>query len=150
MDDNSFFSKRQKNCIMELKNELDVLKSYMGGRNPEKFEQKVAYINENFTSETDDIEIEHFIKSELSDISNRVEDLINEAEIRIKLLDIKSIVSLSYISKHYFKKTRSWLHQKINGNIKNGKKCSFTDEELITLNFALQDIAKKISSIRIA
>jgi len=85
----------------------------------------------------------------LSVISNRVEGLISIAEVRLQLLGIKEIVSLSYISKNYFKKTRSWLHQKINGNIKNGKPCAFTKEELTILNFALQDISKKIGAIAI-
>jgi hypothetical protein len=134
---------------MELNKELEVLKSYMGGKNPEKFEKQAVFIRENFTSESDRSEIDKFIESELFTISNRVENCIKESEIRLQLLDIKEIVSLSYIAKHYFKKTRFWLHQKINGNIKNGKPCAFTDDELSTLNFALQDISKKIGSIAI-
>ena len=121
----------------------------MGGKNPEAFEKQVALIRENFTSESDSHEIDLFIESELSNISNRVENTIKEAEIRLQLMDVKEIVSLSYIAKHYFHKTRSWLHQKINGNMKNGKTCAFTNDEIGTLNFALQDIAKKIGSIAI-
>ena len=134
---------------MELNKELEVLKSYMGGKNPEKFEKQAVFIRENFTSESDLSEIDKFIELELLTISNGVENCIKESEIRLKLMDIKEIVSLSYIAKNYFKKTRFWLHQKINGNIKNGKPCSFTDDELSTLNFALQDISKKIGSIAI-
>ena len=126
-----------------------VLKSFMGGKNNEAFEKQATFIYENFTSESDRREIDLFIESELSNISNRVENTIKEAEIRLQLMDVKEIVSLSYIAKHYFHKTRSWLHQKINGNMKNGKPCSFTNDELGTLNFALQDIAKKIGSIAI-
>ena len=134
---------------MELNNELEKLKSLMVGNLDEAFKKQADSIRENFTSETDRKIINQFIKSELSVISNRVEGLISIAEVRLQLLGIKEIVSLSYISKHYFKKTRSWLHQKINGNIKNGKPCAFTNDELVTLNFALQDISKKIGSIAI-
>jgi len=121
----------------------------MGGKNPDEFQKKFNFIHAHFTSETDRSEIDNFIASELSDIRNGVENCIKEAEIRLQLLDVKEIVSLSYISKNYFKKTRSWLHQKINGNIKNGKPCAFSNDELVTLNFALQDISKKIGSIAI-
>ena len=134
---------------MELNEELKKLKSYMGGNMDEAFKKQVDNIRKNFTSESDRKTINQFIKSELSAISNRVEDLIGITEIRLQLLDIKEIVSLSYISKNYFNKTRSWLHQKINGNIKNGKPCSFSNDELVMLNFALQDISKKIGSIAI-
>ena len=121
----------------------------MGGENENAFVKQAELINENFKSELEQQEINSFIREELSTISNKTENLIKEVEIRLQLMDIKEIVSLSYIAKQYFKKTRSWLHQKINGNIKNGKPCRFTDEELNTLNFALQDISKKIGSIAI-
>ena len=134
---------------MELNKELEKLKSFMGGNMDETFKKQANYIRENFTSESDRKIINQFIKSELSIISYKVEGLINIAEIHLQLLDIKEIVSLSYISKNYFKKTRSWLHHKINGNIKNGKPCAFTKEELTILNFALQDISKKIGAIAI-
>ncbi|MDR3339838.1 MAG: DUF5053 domain-containing protein [Candidatus Symbiothrix sp.] len=42
-----------------------------------------------------------------------------------------------------------WLHQKINGNVKNGKPAKFTNAEIEIFNFALQDISKKIGSIAI-
>lgn len=134
---------------MELKKELDKLKSYMGGDNDEAFEKQASFIREHFTSDSDQREIDNFISLELSGISNRLEDTIKDAEIRLQLMDVKEIVSLSYIAKNYFHKTRSWLHQKINGNMKNGKPCTFTEKELNTLNFALQDISKKIGSIAI-
>ncbi|MBN8861005.1 MAG: DUF5053 domain-containing protein [Sphingobacteriales bacterium] len=48
--------------------------------------------------------------------------------------------------KEYFNKTRHWLYQRINGNIVNGKVCSFTYDELKQLQFALKDISKKIGA----
>lgn len=65
-------------------------------------------------------------------------------------LNSLNILPLSHIAEHYFKKSRQWLYQRINGNIVNGKPAQFTDEEIETLNFALQDISKKIGSIRVA
>jgi hypothetical protein len=137
---------------MELKKELEVLKSYMRGNDDESFKKQADFIHEHFTSEKEQNEIEEFISSALSDISNRTEDLIKQAEsalIRMQLNDINEIISLSYVAKKYFKKDRSWLHQKINGNRKNGKPAKFTDSEIETFNFALQDISKKIGSITI-
>ncbi|MDR2234360.1 MAG: DUF5053 domain-containing protein [Tannerella sp.] len=134
---------------MELKKELEVLKSYMGGKNPDKFKSHFDFIHQHFTSEADLTEIDRFLESELKMIGNQVEQRISESEIRLKLMEVKEIVSLSYIAKTYFNRTRSWLHQKINGNLKNGKPCAFSSAELITFNHALQDISKKIGSIAI-
>ena len=137
---------------MDLQKELSILKSYMGGKDEEAFKKQADYIRVNFTSENDLNEIEHFMRTGIKEVSDKTEDLIKLAEstlIRMKLKEIKEIVSLSYISKKYFNKDRSWIHQKINGNLKNGKPAKFSAEEIDTFNFALQDISKKISSIAI-
>ena len=134
---------------MDIKTEIEELRACMGGKNPDEFQKKFDFINAHFTTEADSLEIDNFISSELSTISNRVENCIKDAEIRLQLMDVKEIVSLSYIANRYFNKTRSWLHQKINGNIKNGKLCSFSSDELDTLNYALKDISQKIGSIAI-
>jgi hypothetical protein len=134
---------------MSLQKELEILKSLMGGKDTEAFEKHADFIRENFTSELDQREIDQFMSKVLSGISGRTEELIKESEIRLQLMEVREIVSLSYVAKNYFHKTRTWLYQKINGNIKNGKPCSFTDEELNTLNFALKDISQKLGSIAI-
>ena len=63
---------------------------------------------------------------------------------------ITNFVSLSYLAKKYFNKSRSWLYQRLNGNLVNGKPARFTQEELQTFNNALQDISKKIGSLSIS
>jgi hypothetical protein len=64
-------------------------------------------------------------------------------------MEVTKVVSLSYIAKNYFNRTRQWLYQKINGNIVNGRPVKFTQEEIDTLNFAIHDISRKLSSITI-
>ena len=43
--------------------------------------------------------------------------------------DILPIISLLYIAKTYFGKTKEWLYQRVNGNIAKGKPAKFTDEK---------------------
>ena len=73
-----------------------------------------------------------------------------EMAIREQLRDVLPSISLAYIAKNYFNKTRSWLYQRINGLKVNGKPARFTPEEIETLNYALKDIGEKLSSIRIS
>lgn len=66
---------------------------------------------------------------------------IDEDIIREKIKNILPVISLSYIAKTYFGKTKSWMYQRVNGNLVNGKPAKFTDEEKEILNSALKDIA---------
>lgn len=68
-----------------------------------------------------------------------------DINVREILGDLSNALSLSYIAQHYFKKDRSWLAQRINGNIVNGKPSAFTESELGILKFALMDMKNKLS-----
>lgn len=70
--------------------------------------------------------------------------------MREQLNDILPYISVSAIAKNYFGKSKEWFYQKMNGNIVNGKPAKFTEEEIKNLNFALQDISKKIGSVRVS
>ena len=68
-------------------------------------------------------------------------------EVRSRLGDTPEIVSMSYIAKNYFGKSRTWLYQRINGNKVNGKPVFFTRAERRQLQEALHDIGQKLSAI---
>lgn len=74
----------------------------------------------------------------------------DELILREQLKDVLPIVSLAYIAKTYFNKTRQWLYQRINGSLVNGKPAKFTDEERKILNSALQDIADLLMKTRVS
>ena len=73
----------------------------------------------------------------LDAMSARIDEMISI----VKLGEVAKVISLSYVAKKYFGKTRTWLYQRINGNIVNGKPARFTDKERIRLSEALQDIS---------
>ena len=64
--------------------------------------------------------------------------------------DTYQLIPMSYIAKHYFGKSASWLYQRINGNKVGGRQYTLNEEQKATFNRALQDIAKRISSFSIA
>lgn len=68
-----------------------------------------------------------------------------DVDVRNQLGDLYDVLSLSYISKQYFQKDRSWLAQRINGNQVNGKTCAFSEDELEIFKLALTDIKNKLS-----
>lgn len=82
--------------------------------------------------------------------ADRAEAVVKQTRVREQLENALPVLPLSYIAEHYFKKSRQWLYQRLNGNIVNGNPAQFTDEEINILNTALQDISKKIGSLRVA
>lgn len=75
---------------------------------------------------------------------------VHEQRMAERLGEVTDMVSMAYIAKTYFKKSRSWLAHKLNGNIVNGKPSQFTDEEQETLRFALNDMSAKLSAMSLA
>ena len=61
--------------------------------------------------------------------------------------ELLRVVNGSYIAERFFGKSSSWFSQKLNNNIKNGKPCEFTPEELETLSNALHTIALELQDL---
>ena len=81
---------------------------------------------------------------------NAMRKIIADADemiFRAKLGDLPDALSLSYIAKRYFGKSRGWLMQKVNGNRVNGRIATFTDEERRQFREALQDLSEKMTAV---
>lgn len=75
------------------------------------------------------------------DTNKRVDELL----LREKLEDVLPFISVSALSKIYFKRSPQWFYQRLNGSVVNGKPVKFNNSELKILSAALVDIGKKIS-----
>ena len=130
---------------MELRKQLQELELLMkAGLTPENLE-RVEKIKASITTDAERAELEAFVERHLLETEDEIEDLYNET-IRMQMGEVLKIVNLSYIAKKYFGKTQAWLSQRINGCTVNGKKATFNNEEIDTLNRALTDIAQIIGS----
>lgn len=67
--------------------------------------------------------------------------------LRQNLEFILKSMNLTYIAKEYFGKSHSWLSQRINGNLVNGKPAKFTVEEVKIFKDALADICQRITLV---
>src|SRR5665213_2917566 len=92
-------------------------------------------------------EVASFLKSRLSVTKKNLKKIENEISLKEQLSEVSEIISLSYIAKTYFGKTRNWLYQRINGNMVNGKNSKFTTDELEQFKNALKDVSKKLGSL---
>ena len=72
-----------------------------------------------------------------------------DMSMRERLAHVLPAISMAYVAKRYFGKSRAWLCQRINGLAVNGKRAEFTDAEKATLEHALKDIASTLESVRL-
>jgi len=126
----------------------------------EKFEElKMRDINAKSDVERDKLHIElekladedpeGFEKSVIDSAKKTLSD-IKELKIKEQINQISEMISMAYISKNYFNKSKSWMSQRINELDVNGKPAKFTSDEVEKLNFAIQDISAKLGTVRIS
>ena len=67
--------------------------------------------------------------------------------IKEKLAAVSDGLSLAYIAKEYFGKSKEWLYQRLNGSTVNGKQAGFKREEVVQLQLAIRDFGNKLSTV---
>jgi len=132
---------------MKLADKLNELNDAIIGSDLDSFQRIADELYQNAATGKERSMITKFIENSLaSDFENMKEEL-NLLNTKAKLLEIENVISYSYIAKQYFNKSNEWLYQRIRGYNVNGKPAKFSKEELTILNFAMQDISRKIGSV---
>lgn len=67
-----------------------------------------------------------------------------DVDVRGILGDTAGMLNLSFIARCYFNKDRTWLYQRLNNSVVNGKPAAFTESELKILSDALLEIGQTI------
>lgn len=70
----------------------------------------------------------------------KADDVITQARTMLSLSPVSEYISMSYVAKRFFNKSRSWLNNKI-----NGRSSDISKEELNTLIDALNTMSKELS-----
>jgi hypothetical protein len=130
---------------MDLSKELKKIDQYIGIET-EKFNEHYTFLLNNFHTEEEKKQINDYVENALLDLKVDIGNAVDEIGVKVQLLKVSEIVSMSYIAKNYFHKTRQWFYKKVNGSPVNGQPTKFTPAEIDTLNFALQDISKELGS----
>lgn len=103
-------------------------------------------------NEADKFVEEIFALAETDEIKQMANETIenykqNKSIVELKEADVFKALNASYIAERFFGKSRYWISQKINRNIKNGKPEGFTDEQRKTLKEALETIAFELQNL---
>lgn len=120
------------------------------GRPDSGFDKQFAVIKKNFATDKDKEVINTFIKDHLQETIADLKEFNKQMSVKVQLAEVSEIISLSYIAGKYFKKTSQWLYARINNNNVNGKPVAFKPDEIQTLNFAIEDISKKLAQTKVS
>jgi len=132
---------------MKLADKLNELNDIVISSDLDGFQRITDELYQNASSDKEKNMITKFIENSLISNFENMKEELNLLKTKAKLLEIEDVISYSYIAKHYFNKSNEWLYQRIRGYNVNGKTAKFSKEELNTLNFAMQDISKKIGAV---
>ena len=129
-----------------LKEELEQLKQELG---TSAFDEHLDRMQGLYTSDADKALINEYVMQMLENSGTELHEVNKELETIQAVKSISEMISFKYIAETYFKKSKAWFSQRLNGNKVHGKVCRFSDAELDTLRFALKDISEKIGSLSI-
>lgn len=138
--------------MKRLKEELDELREIFRNITPEteeEYQNRFLSIQERYTSPEDVEAINDFMMSLYKVMDEKIEEVDRLLTIQEQLKPFKEILPMSYIARTYFGKSSAWLQQRIYGYKVRGKVYTLSEKDINTLNFAIQDISKKIGSLSI-
>lgn len=67
-----------------------------------------------------------------------------DVDVKGILGETAEVLNLSYIARRYFNKDRTWLYQRLNRSMVNGKPATFTEAELHRLSDSLKEVSNII------
>jgi uncharacterized protein YaaR (DUF327 family) len=122
-----------------------LIAEYHHASEPERKEMEKRIQHEyNGLSETEQKQVQHEFLESLDNKINETGNLINETTMKLELEKVSGYISMAYISKAFFGKSRQWLNNRIKGNQVNGKPVEFTKEELDRFSSALLQLSGEI------
>ena len=89
-------------------------------------------------------EFEPVLNERMRSAISNAKNVISHVRLANKMENMTDYLSISYISKRFFGKSRSWLHNRLKGNNNNGKPAVLTPLEEKQLKSALYTLSNEI------
>jgi hypothetical protein len=89
-------------------------------------------------------EVQHIFLESQHAIIQEGKEAIEELKLKTELEKVSEFLSMSYIARNFFGKSRQWLNNRIKGNLVNGKPAVFTASELSKFSAALNQLGGKM------
>lgn len=128
-----------------MKAQLEELRKAYGEANGEKNKAIISQKVKELAAKDRDSFGEAMIE-----MARETKEEAKQLALRVKMQEVLPAISMSYVAKQYFGKTRYWLSQRLNGSIVNGKPAKMTPEEEKKLEDALHDLGHKLMQTRLS
>ena len=118
----------------------------------DELDNALIAIRDKYTTEEDKRIMTEYMDSRLDEVERLMNELEEEADrltAKEQLGELYDILPLAYIAEKYFKRSRGWLYQKLNGYKVNGKTCSLNESEKETFNLAIREIGARMGSMQL-
>lgn len=140
---------------MKKEKYLNLLEEYkaLAGNTDDRSEKRKAEIAEWFETHREQIpqsEAEKFLSQWLGEVSEDVRNLKDEVLRSQMSEEMHRLIPMGVVARDYFGKSAAWLSQRINGTPVRGKTYTLSPEQKKVFNGAMQDLAKKFGSFRLA
>jgi hypothetical protein len=122
-----------------------LMAKYHQASEPERKEMEERLQHEfNGLPEAEQKQVQQEFLESLDSKINEAAILIKEVTMKLELEKVSEYISMAYISKSFFGKSRQWINNRIKGNRVNGKPVEFTKEELNRFSSALLQLSGEI------
>ena len=95
-------------------------------------------------SENEKKEVQRIFLESRDAVIREGKEAMHELKLKSELERVSEYVSMSYIARNFFGKSRQWLNNRIKGNVVNGKPATFTSDELNQFSTALYNLSNEI------
>lgn len=132
--------------MKEIEKLLKELKELMGKedkRSEARRDEIALWVKEHRCPEVEEA-WNRFMDDGLAELETATENLRSQIENEY------DVIPMSYVARHYFGKSQSWLAQRINGYEVRGRVYTLNEEQKATFNAAMQDLSRQFGSIHIS
>ena len=135
---------RLKNKVMDIKK---IISNYHNASESKKAEIREKLKNDfSLLTENEKKEVQRIFLESQEAVIQEGKEALGELKLKVELERVSEFVSMSYIAKNFFGKSRQWLNNRIKGNKVNGKSAVFTSNELNQFTAALNQLSEDIKN----
>jgi len=122
-----------------------IISDYHGASDLEKKEIRERLKNDfSQLPENEKKEVQRIFLENQNAVIEEGKEAIEELKLKTELERVSEFISMSYVSRKFFGKSRQWLNNRIKGNLVNGKPAIFTRNELNLFSTALNQLSSEI------
>jgi len=130
---------------MQKKEFHEFIEQFKTGNTEKQLEQLIEKAANQLTDEQKE-QFKPLLDARSNDALHRAREVVAGVRLALKLEPVTDYISVAYLSRRFFGKSRSWLHNRLQGYKNNGKPDTLSGDEINTLQNALLTLSDEIKT----